>query len=131
LRVGNIVKTEFQSDYFDAILCTGSFYNWDSPVEGLNEVFRILKSGKTAYFFETTKDYDEKLLNERLGANLQGYPFLRRRLSKYFLNKQLRMTYTNQEFDKIILQTEFFESYKIEPVELGDLPIYLRIELRK
>ena len=131
LRVGNIVNTEFQSDYFDSILSTGSFYNWDRPIEGINEIFRILKSGRTAYIFESTKDYDKTLLKSRLKNNLEGYNFFRRLFSKHFLDKQLRMTYSNNEFDEIIKQTKFKDSYKIEQIELGNLPIYIRLDLQK
>jgi ubiquinone/menaquinone biosynthesis C-methylase UbiE len=131
LRIGNIVKTEYQSDYFDCIVSTGSFYNWDKPVEGLNEIYRILKPGKTAYIFETTKDHDKKLLVSRLKSNLKSYNLIRKFLSKFFLKKQLRMTYTVREFNEIIVQSEFKNSYNIEQTELGNLPIYVRLELKK
>lgn len=131
LRVGNIVATEYPSDYFDCIVSTGSLYNWDRPVESLNEVFRILKPGKTAYIFESTKDHDKKLLKARLKINLKEYNYVRRSLSKYFLNRQLRMTYTIKEFHEIVRQTEFNNSYNIKQTELGNLPIYLLLDLRK
>lgn len=131
LRVGNIVKTDYQTDYFECIVSSGSFYNWDKPVEGLNEIFRILKSGSTAYIFETTRDYDKILFETRLKVNLNGYNPARRLLSKYFLRRQLRMTYTIQEFDEILKQTEFKDSYKIAQIELGNLPVYVRLELKK
>lgn len=131
LQVGNIVKTTFRSDYFDVVVSTGSFYNWDNPVEGLNEIFRILRFGKTAYIFESTKDHDKKLLKTRLRSNLNEYGLVRKKLSKYFLNRQLRMTYTTKEFDDILIQTAFKDSYKIERIELGNLPMYVRLELNK
>jgi ubiquinone/menaquinone biosynthesis C-methylase UbiE len=131
LQVGNIVKTDYQDNFFDCIVSSGSFYNWDKPVDGLNEIFRILQSGKTAFIFESNKDYDSALLNTRLKANLKGYSFIRRILSQYFLKKQLRMTYSISEFDKILKQTKFVNSFKIHQIELGNLPIYVRIELNK
>jgi ubiquinone/menaquinone biosynthesis C-methylase UbiE len=131
LRVGNIVKTEYQDNFFDCIICSGSFYNWDKPTEGLDELFRILKSGKTAYIFESNKNYNRELLDSRLKENLKEYSFLRKTISKYFLRKQLRMTYSITEFDEIIKQTKFGVGYQIQQVELGNLPIWLRIELKK
>lgn len=130
-RVGNILKTDYQDNFFDCTVCSGSFYNWDKPIEGLNEIFRILKSGKTAYIFETNKDYNKVLLSSRLKDNLKGYNFLRKALSKYFLRKQLKMTYTIPEIEDIIKQSEFRRSYNIQQIELGNLLIWLRIELRK
>jgi ubiquinone/menaquinone biosynthesis C-methylase UbiE len=131
LRVGNIVQTDYENDYFDCIVSSGSFYNWDRPVEGLHEINRILKSGKTAFIFESCTDFDSKLLKSRLKDNLKEYGFIRKKLSKHFLKKQLRMTYSIQEFEEILKQTTFKNSYKIHQVELGNLPIYVRIELNK
>jgi ubiquinone/menaquinone biosynthesis C-methylase UbiE len=131
LRVGNIIKTEYQDDFFDCIVCSGSFYNWDKPTVGLNEIFRILKSGKTAYLFESKKDYNRDFLDSRLQENLKDYGFIRKTISKYFLRKQLRMTYSIAEFDEIIKQTKFEGSYHIQEIELGNLPIWLKIELKK
>jgi ubiquinone/menaquinone biosynthesis C-methylase UbiE len=131
LRVGNIVQTDYTDNFFDCIVSSGSFYNWDRPVDGLNEIYRILQSGKTAFIFESNKDYDKALLNSRLRENLKGYNFIRIKLSKYFLRKQLRMTYSISEFDRILKQTKFVNNYKINQIELGNLPIYVRLELIK
>jgi ubiquinone/menaquinone biosynthesis C-methylase UbiE len=53
LKLGNINHTNFDNEFFDIITCTGSFYLWNTPIEGLNEIFRILKPNKTAILFET------------------------------------------------------------------------------
>jgi ubiquinone/menaquinone biosynthesis C-methylase UbiE len=131
LQVGNITKTGYPSDFFDCIVSSGSFYNWDKPVEGLNEIYRILKSGMKAYIFESNKDYNRELFNTRLKVNLKGYHFIRKSLSTYFLKKQLGMTYSIQEFDEIMKQTDFKKDYEILETELGNLPIYVRVELKK
>lgn len=131
LRIGNINQTDFQDNFFDCIVSTGSFYNWDNPVHGLNEIYRILKPGKTAYIFDTYKDFDKKLLKDRLEENLREYNLLRKMASEYFLRKQLSMTYSKKEYDKILIQTYFKDSFKVQPVELGNLPINVRLECRK
>jgi len=131
LCTGNIVKTDYQDNLFDCIVSTGSFYNWDRPVDGLNEIYRILKPGTTAYIFESYKDHNKEIFCSHLKANLKGYNIFRKALSKYFLMKQLKMTYSIKDFDDLIKQTKFYSSYKIHQIELGNLPIYLKIELRK
>ena len=131
LRLGNITKTDYPDDFFDCIVSSGSFYNWDSPVEGLNEIFRILKPGHTAYIFETRKDYNKKLLKQRLAENLSDYSFLRKKISVYFLRRQLSMTYSIPEFEALINRTKFSNRYSIQEVELGNLPFYVRMELKK
>jgi len=131
LRVGNINKTAFHDNFFDCIVSTGSFYNWDNPIQGLNEIFRILKPDRTAYIYDTFKDFDKKEFFTRLNQNLIGYNFFRKSISKYFLQRQLRMTYKLDEYDKIVDQTIFKDNYSIKTLVLGNLPIYARLELKK
>lgn len=131
LRIGNIVKTDYPDNFFDCVVSSGSFYNWDNPVEGLNEIFRILKPGRTAFVFETTTDYDPDMVRINLQNNLQDSGLMRRILSPLFLKKQLRMTYSLGEFEKMLVQSEFKNSFKIERDVLGNLPVYVRIELNK
>ncbi len=131
LRIGNINHTDYHDDFFDCIVSTGSYYNWDNPIDGIDEIFRILKSGKTAYIFETHKDYDRELVSSRLRENLKGYNLVRKTLSKFFLRKQLRMTYSISEHEQILKQTKFKNSYSIQQIELGNLPFYVRLDLKK
>lgn len=131
LKEGNITRTGYPDDYFDCIVCSGSFYNWDAPVEGLNEIYRILKPGEKAFIFETTRDYDPDLLNINMQNNLAGYGQFRRIMSIMFLKKQLKMTYSTAEFNQLLLQSKFRDSYSIVRDVLGGLPIYVRIELTK
>ena len=131
LRVGNINQTDFQDNFFDCIVSTGSFYNWDNPIQGLNEIFRILKPDRTAYIFDSYKDFDKKEFSSSLNQNLKDYNFIRKTISKYFLQKQLRMTYQLDEIKKILDQTIFKDNYIINQIDLGNLPIYVRLELKK
>lgn len=131
LSLGNITRTEYQDDFFNCIVSTGSFYNWDKPVKGLDEMFRILKPGKTAYIFDTYRDFSRESLNAGLEGNLREYSFLRRKVSEFFLLRQLSMTYSLTEFEGILKQSRFRESFTIRQVELGNLPVYVRIELKK
>jgi hypothetical protein len=41
------------------------------------------------------------------------------------------MTFILSEFETILRQTDFNERYSIERMELGNLPAYVRIELKK
>ena len=41
------------------------------------------------------------------------------------------MTYTVKEIDDILKLTDFGKSYNIAQITLGNLPIYVRLELRK
>jgi len=131
LRQGNIRSTSYESDFFDIITCTGSFYLWEYPVESLEEIFRILKEGQSAYLYETYKDFDRIELKKALRANLKNEQLLLRLITPFFLKKQLKMTYKSGEVAEIIEQTRFAGNYKLDMIILAGLPIWMRIELRK
>ncbi|MCJ7540201.1 MAG: class I SAM-dependent methyltransferase, partial [Desulfobacterales bacterium] len=40
IECGDIRQTNYEDDFFDIITCTGSFYLWDNPEEGLEEIYR-------------------------------------------------------------------------------------------
>ena len=66
LQYGNIRATNYKSDYFDLITRGGSFYLWDNPVEGLEEIYHILKLGGSANLYETHRDIDKQNLWQKM-----------------------------------------------------------------
>lgn len=131
LRQGGIGRTTYPSESFALVTCTGSFYRWDDPQECLEEVFRILEGGRSAYLFETHKGLQRDELRRALRVNLRGESLLRRLLASRCLKKQLRMTCPRRELDEILQGSPFTNSYWINEVTLAGLPIWLRITLTK
>jgi ubiquinone/menaquinone biosynthesis C-methylase UbiE len=131
LQKGNIASTNYGSDFFDLITCTGSFYLWNAPIEGLNEIYRVLKPNKTAILFESHKEYNESNLKEQIKRNLSREGFINRKLVPRFLKKQLKMTYAIKDLEEIINSSLFKNNYSIQKITLVNLPIWLKIELRK
>jgi hypothetical protein len=64
-------------------------------------------------------------------AENAGYRYAGKITSGYFLNKQLRMTYNIQQFNKIVEQSDSKNSVTVHQIELGNLPRYVRLELKK
>jgi ubiquinone/menaquinone biosynthesis C-methylase UbiE len=131
LRLGNIQKTEYKGDFFDIITSTGSLYLWDHPLEGIEEIHRLLKTNGSAYLFETYKEYNEQDYKRKLKSNLKKENLIRRIFSPYFLNQQLKMTYRSDEIENILTKTNFKNNYEINKITLSGLPIWLRISLHK
>lgn len=131
LRQGNIRHTDYESNFFDTVTCTGSFYLWDHPEECLEEIFRILKAGQSAYLFETHQEFNHRAFQEALRTNLRQENLLRRLITPYFLKRQLKMTYRIGEVVTIVRHTSFAHSYTIEKIALAGLPVWLRITLTK
>ncbi len=128
---GDIRQTNYEDDYFDIITCTGSFYLWDNPEEGLEEIYRIIKKNQSAYLYETYQDFNLIKVQEGVKNNLEGENWFRKFITPFFLMRQLRMTYREGEIVDIIKRTRFTESYTIDQISLGGLPAWLRIQLTK
>ena len=131
IQCGDVRHTNYEDDFFDIVTCTGSFYLWDHPEECLEEVFRITREGRSAYLYETVRDFNESQVREALKANLEGESLLRRLIAPAFLMRQLRMAYRTGEIADIIRRTHFAESCTMDHVSLGGLPAWLRIQLTK
>jgi ubiquinone/menaquinone biosynthesis C-methylase UbiE len=131
LRIGDIRKTDYPNQYFDIVTCTGSFYLWDEPENGLAEIHRILKLGGLVLLFETYSNHDARAVRTVIHKNLRGENLLRRVFSPFFLMRQFQMTYTTGEIADIIEKTPFANGFSIEKTTLGGLPAWLRIRLAK
>ena len=129
LRVGDIRKTEYPDGCFDIVTSTGSLYLWDEPEKGLTEIYRILKSGGSAFIFETYRDHDEQKVLKAIQDNLRNENWLRRVISPRFLMQQFQMTYTTSDVTEIIKKTPFANNFFVEKIVLGGLPAWLRIQL--
>jgi ubiquinone/menaquinone biosynthesis C-methylase UbiE len=131
LSVQSIEQTQFSDNEFDLIIGTSGLYCWNRPVKGLNEIYRILQPGKTAYLYETIQEYDPEIVNINLQNNLVDAGLFRWFLSPLYLKKQLKQSYKKDEYIQLIEQSDFKSNYSIENEVLGSLPIYIRIELTK
>ena len=131
LRVGSIRHTDYESDFFTVVTSVGSFYLWDYPEESLEEIFRILKKGHSAYLFEVYKDIKETEYRIALRKNLRQLNWVRKLIGPFALRKSLIMSYRTEEFNRIIEKTSFARSYTVEKIELSGLPMWARITLKK
>jgi ubiquinone/menaquinone biosynthesis C-methylase UbiE len=131
LRVGAVQRAPYDENFFDIVTCTGSFYLWDQPQAGLDEVFRILKPGGSALLFETYRDCDRASVVKAVEGNLKGERLLRRVIALRLFFKQLGMTYDSSEIAAIVEQSRFARSYTIERIALAGVPAWLRITLTK
>jgi len=131
LRVGSIQHTDYESDFFTVVTSVGSFYLWDYPGESLEEIFRILKKGNSAYLFEVYHDINEAAYRNALRKNLRQLNWVRRLFGPLALRKSVNMSYRSEEFARIIDKTSFAGNYTIEKIELSGIPMWVRIILKK
>lgn len=59
-------RMSFENETFDLVVSTGSLHHWKNPVRVINEIYRVLKSGKKALIYDLWRDAPKKLLKEKL-----------------------------------------------------------------
>jgi ubiquinone/menaquinone biosynthesis C-methylase UbiE len=128
---GSAAQAPFPNCSFETVVCSGSFYQWDQPVRGLDEIYRLLVPGSVAYLYETSRDCDRAALRAAIADKLANEGLLLRKLRSYFLLKQFDMTYSIDEFRSLIDRSRFAGSYSLETIALAKLPGWLRIELKR
>jgi len=131
LRQGNIRQTDYQSEYFDLVVCTGSFYLWNQPEEGLQEMHRILKGGQSAYLYECRREYDRQALRLGLRENLRHLNMISKIIGPLAVKQALSLAYGRDEIADIVGRTSFAGSFTIHDMTFSGLPMWVRVELRK
>jgi ubiquinone/menaquinone biosynthesis C-methylase UbiE len=131
LEVGSIRQTKYDSNFFSIITCSGSFYLWDYPIESIEEIYRVLKNGQTAYFFEAYKDINNEEFRIGLKNNLRQLNWIRRIFGPLAIRMSIKKSYSIEEITKILEKTSFAGSFKIEKIKLSGIPMWVRITLKK
>jgi ubiquinone/menaquinone biosynthesis C-methylase UbiE len=131
LQQNNVRGIEFPGNFFDLVTCSGSFYLWDNPVEGLNEIFRVLKNGASAFLYECNHDCNRKELRLALKNNLRKLNLVSRIVGPPAIRQAIMAAYTKDDIRKIVLQSFFGNNFLIGDKTISGLPAWFCIELRK
>lgn len=131
LRQGTIRQTAYESDSFSLVTCTGSFHLWNYPEESLDEIFRILETGRCAYLFEVYRDVDRAEFQQALQRNLRLVDPLRRFFGPIALRQAVNRAYRIEDVARIVDRTRFADHCHIEKIRLSGMPMWMRITLTK
>ena len=138
LRQGTIENTTYPDDFFDLVTCFSSMSYWKNMVSCFNEIFRILKPGGSAKLVEPQADIDLEQVVETIKVNLAQESWFRRffasNLNKYALKygRSLGLKlYSSQDMARIISDSKFKKTHKVERVAIQDLPIFMLVTLTK
>lgn len=73
-KVMDANRLEFDDDYFDFIVSSGSSHHWRSPVRIYNEIHRVLRKARQAWIYELCPEIPKEEVKEALFA---PYPLFR------------------------------------------------------
>jgi ubiquinone/menaquinone biosynthesis C-methylase UbiE len=69
-------KLEFDDNYFDFIVSSGSSHHWRNPVRIYNEIYRVLKKGRQAWIYELCPNASKEEVKEVLFAPYPLFKFV-------------------------------------------------------
>lgn len=75
-KVMDASKLEFDNDYFDFIVSSGSSHHWRNPVRIYNEIYRVLKRERQAWIYELCPDISREEVKEALFAPYPLFKFV-------------------------------------------------------
>ncbi len=121
----------YEDASFDVVVCSASFYQWDDPVAGLDEIHRVLKPGGFALLYETYRDCDLTEIRAALKRRRTSSISIRERLLPAVLLRHMRMTYTRAEFVEVLECSRFAGTWRLDPRLIAGLPGWLRLTLTR
>ena len=121
---GDVAHMPYENDTFDFIVCRAAFKNFSNPAGGLNEMYRVLKSGGTALIIDLRRDAPKKTIDQYIDTI--GLNWWDTFITKWTVELMLkRRAYLKNEITDLVSQTPF-EHLAIEETAMG-----MEIRLRK
>lgn len=123
VRHGDVADLPFPAGSFDAVVCQAAFKNFTQPIRALNELYRVLRPGGTAFVDDMRADSTRAdIAHEVAGMNLSP---LNARWTRMALGWLRRRAYTTSSFTALAARSAF-RTATIEPDGIG-----LRITLTR
>jgi len=121
---GDVAHMPYASDTFDFIVCRAAFKNFSNPARALNEMFRVLKNGGTAWIIDLRRDAPKETIDQYVDTI--GLNWWDTFITKWTFELMLkRRAYLKNEITDLVSQTPF-EHLAIEETAMG-----MEIRLRK
>lgn len=121
---GDVAHMPYENDTFDFIVCRAAFKNFSNPARGLNEMYRVLKSGGTALIIDLRRDAPKETIDQYIDTI--GLNWWDSFITKWTVELMLkRRAYVKNEITDLVSQTPF-EHLAIEETAMG-----MEIRLRK
>jgi ubiquinone/menaquinone biosynthesis C-methylase UbiE len=105
-RQGNAAAMPLGDEGFDFVVCRAAFKNFSQPVEALDEMARVLKSGGQALIIDMSKDASQADINVAVQSMKLGA--VNSAMTKLiFKHMLLKRAYRSQDFDRMARASRF------------------------
>jgi ubiquinone/menaquinone biosynthesis C-methylase UbiE len=101
---GDAADLPFPGGQFDFIVCRAAFKNFARPLEALNEMHRVLKSGGVALIIDLRKDFPKEALDDYL----RGRGAMNAAVIRFIFNAVLKKrAYTKEGIAELAARSHF------------------------
>ncbi|HML06769.1 MAG TPA: class I SAM-dependent methyltransferase [Xanthobacteraceae bacterium] len=101
---GDAADLPFPAERFDFIVCRAAFKNFTRPLQALDEMHRVLKTGAVALVIDLRKDFSAKALNDYV----RGRGLINAAIIKLTFNTMLKKrAYTADSIAELVAQSRF------------------------
>jgi ubiquinone/menaquinone biosynthesis C-methylase UbiE len=101
---GDAADLPFPADRFDFIVCRAAFKNFARPLQALDEMHRVLKSGGVALVIDLRKDFSPQAVNDYVRG--RG-PIAAAMIKLTFHTMLKKRAYTEAAISDLIAQSQF------------------------
>ena len=111
---GDAADLPFPADQFDFIVCRAAFKNFARPLEALNEMYRVLKTGGVALIIDLRKDFSPQAINDYV----RGRGLINGAIIKFTFNTMLKTrAYTQQSIAELVSRSRFRQGdVRLDPI---------------
>lgn len=128
---GSSVRIPHPNACFDLIVSTRSFYQWDSPVAGLDELHRVLAPNGIVLLYDACRDCSDQEIRAAVDHQLGASGFIRRYLMLHAHLRHVGMSYTQAEVEQLVRRSRFESIWYLESIRVAGVPGWFKAALRK
>ena len=105
-QLGNASAMPFAVESFDFVYCSAAFKNFSEPVQAMNEMYRVLRTGGQALVRDLRKDVSLEEIQSYIWQS--GRNWFDAWLTKMaFQHMLIKRAYTTDDFERIAHQSKF------------------------
>ncbi len=104
-RQGDASHMPFAGESFDLIICQAAFKNFSRPLEAINEMYRVLRTGGTAIIQDMWKEASDAAIRAEVDP-MRLNP-LNTFMTRQALKGLRRRAYTKQQFEQLAAASAF------------------------
>jgi ubiquinone/menaquinone biosynthesis C-methylase UbiE len=121
VRHGDVSNLPFDADSFDLVVCQAAFKNFTQPVRALDEMYRVLRAGRTAVIQDLCRDASGSAIDEEVhGMRLSPVNAL---MTTFTLRMLRRRAYSRATFQRLAAESAF----RTCDIELDGISIEVRL----